>query len=84
MGNNKSEYRRKGGRLEGHALSAVVAKEVNGMMLAQAYVIAKSAGFKLQINKYDGVPRQGLVASDGERVMVDVVSGIVRKSWAVS
>jgi hypothetical protein len=83
MSNNKSEYRhRNGGRLEGRALAVRVAQEVNGMMVAQAYVTAKSAGFRLQINKNDGVPRQGGAQADGERVMVDVVSGFVAKSWA--
>ncbi len=83
MGNNKSEHRRKsGGRFEGRALVAAVAREVNGMMLAQAFITTKSAGFKLQINKSDGVPRVGQSLGDGEKVIVDVVSGFVRKSWA--
>jgi hypothetical protein len=83
MSNNKSEYRRKnGGKLEGRALAARIAQEVNGMMLAQAYVAVKSAGFHLQINKLDGVLRQGYVPVDGDKVMVDVISGFVSKSWA--
>ena len=84
MSNNKTEYRRRnGGRLEGTALAVRVAQEVNGMMLAQAFVTVKSAGFKLLINKNDGVPRAGGTQEDGAKVMVDVVSGFVRKSWAV-
>jgi len=83
MSNNKSEYRRKnGGRLEGRALAARVAKEVNGMMLAQAFVTVKTAGFHIQITTHDGVPRTGGMAIDGERVMVDVVQGFVARSWA--
>lgn len=82
MSNNKSEYRRRNGsRLEGRGLVARVAQEVNGMMLSQAFITVRSAGFRLQINKFDGVPRAASSYDDGERVMVDVVSGFVRKSW---
>jgi len=83
MSDNRNERRRRNGsRLEGNALAIRVAQEVNGMMLSQAFVTAKSAGFKLQINKHDGVPRSGYVPDDGQMVMVDVVSGFVSKSWA--
>jgi hypothetical protein len=85
MSDNKGTYRRtNGSRLEGNALAARVAQEVNGMMLAQAFVVARSAGFKLKINKHDGVPR--LASHDearrDDRVLVDIVGGFVRKSWA--
>ena len=83
MNDGKTERRRRNGsRLEGRALAMRVAQEVNGMMLAQAYVVTKSAGFKLLINKNDGVPVQGRPPTDGTKVMVDVVSGFIRKSWA--
>lgn len=83
MNDNKTERRRRNGsRLEGRALAMRVAQEVNGMMLAQAFVVTKSAGFQLLINKHDGVPVRGRVCEDGTKVMVDVVSGFVDKSWA--
>jgi len=83
MSDGRTERRRQnGGRLEGRALAMRVAQEVNGMMLAQAFVTVKSAGFKLLINKNDGVPRSGGVSEDGHKVMVDVVRGFVSKSWA--
>jgi hypothetical protein len=76
------DYRKANGRrLEGQGLVARVAQEVNGMMLAQAFVVTKGAGFRLRINKYDGVPGSGYVP-DGEVVNVDVVGGFVKKSWA--
>ena len=56
MSNEKIERRRRNGsRLEGRALAARIANEINGKMLAQAFVIVRSAGFKLLINKADGV-----------------------------
>ncbi len=83
MNDSRTERRRpNGSRLEGRALAARVAQEVNGMMLAQAFVTARSAGFPLRINKTDGVPRQGFVDEPGTKVMVDVIGGFVRKSWA--
>ncbi len=83
MSDSTTERRRRNGsRLEGRALAMRVAQEVNGMMLAQAFVVARSAGFPMLINKHDGVPVQGRAPADGPRVMVDVVSGFVRKSWA--
>jgi hypothetical protein len=84
MSDNKGTYRRANGcRLEGSALAARVAQEVSGMMLAQAYVVAKSAGFQLRINKHDGVPRLASLneAKRDDRVTVDVIGGFVRKSW---
>jgi len=83
MKNDRTERRRpNGSRLDGRALAMRVAQEVNGMLLAQAFVVTKSAGFSLQVNKHDGVPRTGVVLNTGPKVMVDVVSGFVRKSWA--
>ena len=83
MSDSRTERRRQnGGRLEGRALAIRVAQEVNGMMLAQAYVVAKSAGFPLSINKHDGVPRSSPPLDAGTKVMVDVVGGFVSKSWA--
>lgn len=85
MSTKEAGYRRDNGRrLERHALAARVASELNGMMLAQAFVVSRSAGFRLQVNKSDGVPRSGFAPDDGQRVMVDVVGGFVRKSWATA
>ena len=79
----KKDYRRANGRrLEGHALAARVAQEVQGMMLAQAFVVVKGAGYQLSINKLDGVPHSSASLRDGvETVNVDVVGGFVRRSW---
>lgn len=83
MKNKDDHLGRKGNRLEGRALAASVAHELNGMMLAQAWVTARSANLKLNVNKIDGLLRQ--VTNDeqrDDRIMVDVVSGFIRKSWA--
>jgi hypothetical protein len=83
MSDNRNERRRSNGRrLEGRGLVAQVARDVVGMVLAQAFIVVRSAGFKLQVNKNDGVPRMGMVADAGPKVIVDVVGGYVRKSWA--
>jgi len=83
MSDTRTERRRtNGSRLEGRALAMQVAKEANGKVLAQAYIMAKSAGFRLYINKCDGVPKQGQLFDDGHKVMVDIVGGIVQKAWA--
>ena len=85
MSDNRTEHRRRNGsRLQGNALAAQVARELNGMMLAQAFTKARLAGFRLQINKLDGVPRQGQLPVEGDKVMVDVVSGFINRSWAAS
>ena len=81
MNENKKHRRPNGKRLDGNALAARVAQEVRGMMLAQAFVIVRGAGFQLKINKLDGVPRQVAVGV-AEIVNVDVVDGFVKNSWA--
>jgi hypothetical protein len=72
-----------GRRLEGFGLATKVAQELRGMVLAQAFVITKSAGFQLNVNKLDGVPCNAHVRPDIGSVNVDVVGGIVSKSWAI-
>lgn len=85
MSDNKTARRRaNGNRLEGRALAMRVAQEVNGMMLSQAYVTVRSAGFRLQVNKLDGIPRLGQVPGTGDKVIVDVVQGFVSRSWAAN
>lgn len=79
-----SKERRKpnGRRIEGQNLVAKVAQEVRGKVLAQAFIIVKSAGFQLNVVKLDGVPRKPVLHSDlKETVNVDVVDGTVKKSW---
>jgi hypothetical protein len=79
----KNDYRKANGRrVEGHSLAIRIAQEVLGLMLAHAYVMTKSAGFQLNINKLDGVPRMAALNSDKEVVNVDVVDGFIKKSWA--
>lgn len=68
----------KGRRIDGRALATRIAQEVTGMMLAEAYVVIKAAGFKLRINKFNGVPRPSDL---DEAVQVDVVDGYIKKSW---
>lgn len=79
---SKKIYRKaKGQRVEGLALAIRVAQEVKGLLLAHAFVVAKSAGYKFRVNKMDGVkvgPAGGELA---EVIAVDVVDGVVRKSW---
>lgn len=81
--NSKNTYRKANGRrVEGNDLTIRVAQHVNGMLLAQAFVVVRSAGMQLKVNKLDGVACSSSVRSDRDIVYVDVVSGIVRKSWA--
>ena len=85
MSDSRTERRRSNGsRLEGRGLAVQVAKELSGKILSQAFIMAKSAGLKLLINKWDGVPQQGRAPEDGPKVVVDVVSGIVQKAWTPS
>ena len=79
----KKDYRKANGRrVEGHGLAIRIAQEVKGMLLAQAFVVTKSAGFQLKVNKLEGVPHGGVrLYDDREVVNVDVAGGIVNKSW---
>lgn len=66
---------------EGFGLVVRIAKEVDGLVLAHAFVITKSAGLQLNVNKLDGI---SLNASQPARlgiVNVDVLDGKVQKSW---
>ncbi len=79
----KDNYRKANGRRsEGRGLAVRIAREVTGMMLAQAFVVTKAAGFQLNINKLDGLTRKAWISELLETVNVDVVDGFVRKSWA--
>jgi len=53
------------------------------MMLAEAFVVARTAGCRLVVNKLDGVPHHPAWSGRGDQaVFVDVALGIVRRSWA--
>lgn len=83
MSDSRTERRKPNGKRFGPvALAAQVASELPGMVLAQAFVVARSAGYKLHVHKHDGVPRDISQRPGEASIMVDVVSGIVKKSWA--
>lgn len=67
---------------DGRGLAEQVAREVKGMMLAEAFVTAKALGLPIRVNKSDGVPRQGYAEDTRVKVLVDVVHGFVTKAWA--
>jgi len=81
---SQKDYRKANGRrVEGYGLAVRIAQEVKGMMLAQAFVVVKSAGFKLSIDKHDGVPRKiGRSEDMTTTIHVDVIDGYVRSSRA--
>lgn len=52
------------------------------MMLAQAFIIVRSAGLKIRVTKLDGVVRKGYIDDvDDRRVNVEVVGGYVKRAW---
>ena len=55
---------------------------MKGLLLSHAYVVSKSAGYRFRVNKLDGA-RMGPSAGSElkETIAVDVVDGIVLKSW---
>lgn len=73
-------YRRNNGRRltqAGHADR--VAHTVVGLMLAQAFVAARSQGYRLAVDKLDGVPHQ-ILKPAGATIGVDVAHGVVTRS----
>jgi len=53
-----------------------------GMVLAEAFVRARSNGSRLVVNKLDGVClRSYKPEPDERRLNVDVVNGIVQRAW---
>jgi len=79
---NRDRRKPNGKRIEGLGLAAKIAQEVNGMMLAEAFVAVRSAGFQLNVTKLDGVPRKAALNSDVlDIVNVDVIDGIVKRGW---
>jgi hypothetical protein len=83
MESQKIHRKASGRRVEGHSLAVRIAQEVKGKILAHAFMVIKSAGFQLLVNKLDGVPHGAVALQEGQEVIsVDVISGIVSKSWA--
>lgn len=83
MSTHKEQYRRPNGkRIEGRGLAMEVSRGVVGLQLAAAFVAIRSAGFQINVNKLDGVPHPMYLSPDQDAVSVDVVAGIVQKSWA--
>ena len=80
---SKNVYRKANGRkVEGAGLGIRIAQELNGKLLSHAFVVARSAGFKLRVNKLDDVVCwRTAQRNDDEVVNVDVIDGTVRKSW---
>lgn len=76
------QYRKKNGKkLEGEGLAKVLASEMKGMVLAGAYVKAKSAGLKFRVMRYNGQDTPPTLDKDALRLNVDVSNGIVAKAW---
>lgn len=74
--------RANGSSLDGRALTNRVALEVKGMPLAQAFATVRAAGYQLLIAKHDGVPRPSEVDHLDDRIVVNVVQGLITDSWA--
>lgn len=75
-------YRKKNGKkLEGEGLAKAIASEMKGMILAGAFVKAKSAGLKFRVMCYNGQEASPSVDNDKFRLNVDVMNGIVAKAW---
>ena len=58
-----------------------IVQDITDTMLAQAYVIVKTAGLKMRVTKLDGVPRKGFKENDDVDINVEVAGGFVRKAW---
>lgn len=71
-----------GKRLDGKALAVRIAHEVEGLQLAHAFVLSRSAGFPLKINKHNGVLREGTASLTGaDHIVVNVIGGAVVAGW---
>lgn len=77
-------YRRKNGRRLGQTgLAQAISQDVTGMMLAQAFVLARRAGFRLVVCRLDGAVHRTL-PSRVSSLYVDVKNGIVCRCGRVS
>ena len=75
----KNRRERGSARYTERSALARISQEVVGMIVSRAFVVAKSAGFKLKVNKLDGLPLSTF--QEQNTVNVVVVDGTVRKSW---
>lgn len=76
------QYRKKNGKkLEGEGLAKAIASEIRGMVLAGAFIKAKSAGLKFRVMRYNGQDTPPSLDKDALRLNVDVAEGIVSKAW---
>jgi hypothetical protein len=76
----KSVFKKNGKRVN---IPLRVASDIKNMMLAQAYMEAKSAGMQLRIHCIDGIIRVGYANTDDNplRVIVDVSQGFIKNAW---
>jgi hypothetical protein len=77
-------YRKANGRrVDGAGLAIRIAQEVKGKLLAHAFVLVRGAGYQLRVNKLDGLQQVQPAMKDGiDVICVDVINGLVNKSWA--
>jgi len=68
-------------RVDNRTTTNKIAKELTGAVLARAFIVAKSAGLRFNINKFDGVLMHAFNVENVECVNVDVVGGIIKKCW---
>ncbi len=80
MGSNVTLRRSNGKRLEGKGLAIRMSQEIKGMMLAQAFIMLKSAGFILSVHKLDDEVISKHAAIDNA-IIVDVTNGVVKVAW---
>ena len=80
---NKNDRRRpRGARNTERGTLVRMSLDLLGMVLSRAFVVAKSAGFRLVVNKLDGIPLCVASVIDGPKVIrVDVVDGLVKRGW---
>jgi len=58
-----------------------LARDVRNMMLAMAFMRAKSAGMSLYVHKIDGHTNSKINDPDQTRINVDVANGIIKVAW---
>lgn len=76
------QYRKKNGKkLEGEGLAKAIASEMKGMILAWAFVKAKSAGLRFRVMRYNGQDTPSTPDKDAMRLNVDVSNGLVANAW---
>ena len=63
-------------------LAIRVAQNIKGRQLAHAFVIVRSAGYRLRVNKIDGVLLETL--GGDKDISVDVINGVVKAARVAS